>query len=168
MNTRYDTVYIFLQQKARISEDQQQNKSISFSNGYTNLNSEKKKFADNMKTIREKLFSNIDVSKENWFKSEDFKKNTFEVIKQFPDFKKNLRSDFFKSRNISSEKPKVDFWDLVRSKDFLPALQEYFSKGVEESKTHKLQMLFKFTEIDLIGNPQYYKNHSTAYRYILG
>lgn len=47
-------------------------------------------------------------------------------------------------------------------------MKDYFSKDVKERETHKLKMLFKFTDIDLIGLPEKFGNHSTAYRYILG
>ena len=86
----------------------------------------------------------------------------------FPDFKENLRLDFFKRQNVTLQKPNVDLWNLIKADNFFPTLKDYFSKNVEERKKHKLQTVFKFTDINLIGNPESFKGHSIAYRWILG
>lgn len=130
VNKLYYNMYIFLQRQAGI-DDQQTHMMTTVSlykyyNAEKKLDSEKKKFADNMQTIRKELFSNIDVNEKNWFESEDFKKNAFEVIKQFPDFKENLRSDFFEKRSVEPKKPKVDFWALIRLKNFFTCFERLF------------------------------------------
>ncbi len=165
-------MYIFLQQQAGINKDRQQGVYIQLINEKNEIVkdriAEKKKFTDNIAVIREKLFQSIDIAKKDWFESEDFKKTAFDVMKKFPNFKENLRLNFFEQHNVSSQKPEVNVWDLIKSNGFSSILGGYFSKNFEERKTHKLRMVFELTKIDLICHPENFGDHSTAYRYVLG
>ncbi len=85
---------------------------------------------------------------ERWFKdSNKFRTEMFKIVKRLESFEVKAKKDFSDEKNfdiVSTWDIQVNFWNLIKAKNFVAELEDYFKGDNEQRKIHKLKKLFSY------------------------
>ena len=83
-----------------------------------------------------------------WFGDSDkFRTEIFKIVKRLKSFEAKAKKAFSDEKNfdiVSTWDIQVNFWNLIKAKNFVAELEDYFKGDNEQRKAHKLKKLFSY------------------------